>query len=477
MNATKLFITEDFLLHSPQAVELYHRYAAPMPIIDYHSHLPPQQIAADHRFANLTQIWLYGDHYKWRAMRAAGVPERFCTGDATDWEKFAKWAETVPQTLRNPLYHWTHLELHRFFRLSDRLLGPETARYIWDHCNQRLQQPEFSARGILRQMNVVLVCTTDDPTDTLEHHKALAAETGCAIKVLPTFRPDRALAFGSVQAFNEWVERLEQAADVAIGDQFPRLVEALRRRHDYFHAVGCRLSDHGIETFYADDYTSAEVAAAFSRLRCNQQPDEQSLLKFRSALLYELAVMDWEKQWTQQFHVGPLRNNNSRMYQALGPDTGFDSIGDGELARPMARFFDRLERQQKLAKTIVYNINPAHNDVVVTMLGNFQDGTIPGKMQYGAAWWFLDQKEGIERQLNALSNHGLLARFVGMLTDSRSFLSYSRHEYFRRILCNLLGGEMQQGLLPNDLGLIGSMVQNICYRNAAQYFGFDVPAV
>jgi glucuronate isomerase len=476
MSTRKPFITEDFLLQNPQAVELYHRYAAPMPIIDYHSHLPPQQIAADHRFENLTQIWLYGDHYKWRAMRAAGVPERYCTGDASDWEKFAKWAETVPQTLRNPLYHWTHLELHRFFDVCDCLLSPETAKTIWDICNQRLQQPELSARGILRQMNVVLVCTTDDPTDTLEHHKAIAAEAGFATKVLPTFRPDRAMAFGSVQAFNDWIERLEQAADMAIGDDFQRFVEALRRRHDYFHSAGCRLSDHGIETFYAADYSAGEVASAFARLRRGEQPDAETLLKFRSALLYEFAVMDWEKQWTQQFHVGPLRNNNTRMYELLGPDTGFDSIGECEIARPMAKFLDRLELQQKLTKTIVYNINPAQNEVVATMLGNFQDGSTPGKMQYGAAWWFLDQKEGIERQLDALSSHGLLARFVGMLTDSRSFLSYVRHEYFRRILCNLLGSEMQQGLLPDDMQLIGSMVQDICYRNAARYFGFHVPA-
>jgi len=472
-----VFITENFLLQNEQAVALYHDYARDMPIIDYHCHLPPQQIAADHRFANLTQIWLYGDHYKWRAMRAAGVAERYCTGDASDWEKFQKWAETVPQTLRNPLYHWTHLELKRPLGISDRLLGPDTAAGIYAECSALLAEEGFSCRGIMRRMNVVLVCTTDDPTDTLAHHAAIAADPSMHIRVLPAFRPDKGMAVASPAAFNQWVDRLAEVSDVDIKDDFGRYLEAIGRRHDCFHAMGCRLSDHGIDTFAAADYTDAEIGAFFRRIRSGKDLAPDEMLKFRSAMLYEFALLDHAKGWTQQFHIGALRNNNTRMLEASGPDTGCDSIGDFEIARPMARFLDRLDRQQRLARTIVYNLNPADNEVVATMLANFQDGSTPGKMQFGSGWWFLDQKDGMERQLGTLSNQGLLSRFVGMLTDSRSFLSYARHEYFRRILCNLLGTEIEQGLLPNDVKLIGSMVQDICYRNAAAYFGFDLRGV
>jgi glucuronate isomerase len=470
------FLTENFLLHGNQAIELYHRFAREMPIIDYHCHLPPAQIAADHQFANLTEIWLAGDHYKWRAMRTAGVPERFITGDASDWEKFQKWAETVPRTLRNPLYHWTHLELRRPFGITDKLLGPDTAAEIWDRCNALLTQKEFSCRGIMRQMKVALVCTTDDPVDTLEHHAAIAADQTMEIQVLPTFRPDKAMTVASPEAFNQWVERLAAVSGLEVGESFERYLEALRRRHEFFHQRGCRLSDHGIESIAAADYTASEIAAFFRRLRRGSPLDASETLKFQSAMLYEFAVMDHEKGWTQQYHFGAMRNNNSRMFALLGPDSGFDSIGDWEVARPMARFFDRLDREGRLAKTILYNLNPAHNEVVATMIGNFQDGSIPGKMQFGSGWWFLDQRHGMEQQLNALSNMGLLSCFVGMLTDSRSFLSYTRHEYFRRILCNLLGGEMAAGLLPNDMELVGGMVQDICYRNAARYFGFALPA-
>jgi glucuronate isomerase len=471
-----VLITENFLLQNDAAVKLYHEYACHMPIIDYHCHLPPDEIAEDHQFENLTQIWLYGDHYKWRAMRAAGVPERFCTGDASDWEKFEKWAETVPKTLRNPLYHWTHLEMKRPFGISDRLLGPETARSIWDECNAKLAQDDFSARGIMRKMNVVLVCTTDDPTDSLRHHAAIAADPAFDVRVLPCFRPDKAMAVESPKAFDAWVHRLEKAAGVEVRG-FKSFVEAIRRRHDFFHSMGCRLSDHGVETFYADDYTDAEITAIFRKVRNGQQLEGHEIAKFKSAMLHELALLDHEKGWTQQFHVGALRNNSTRMFQALGPDTGFDSMGDGELARPLSRFLDRLDREQRLAKTIIYNNNPVHNDLIATMLGNFQDGSTPGKMQFGAAWWHLDTKDGIQRQLETLSNVGLLSRFVGMLTDSRSLLSYTRHEYFRRILSNLLGTEIAEGLLPNDIGLIGRMVQDICYHNAAGYFGFELGEV
>jgi len=469
------FITENFLLHNKQAERLYHEYAADQPIIDYHCHLPPAEIAADRRFENLAQIWLSGDHYKWRAMRAAGVAERYITGDASDREKFQKWAETVPLALRNPLYHWSHLELKRPLGIADRLLGPDTAEGIWNECNAKLARPEFSARGIMRQMNVRLVCTTDDPTDSLEHHRAIAADDSFSIRVLPTFRPDRATAVESPPAFNEWVERLSAASRIDVKDDYDRFIDALRARHDFFHSQGCRLADHGLETFVADDYSVEEVAAAFRRVRGGADLPPGEIALFRSAVLEQLAAMNCDKCWVQQFHFGAMRNNNTRIFRLLGPDAGCDSIGDPQVARPMARFLDRLDRAGRLGKTIVYNLNPAHNDVVATMIGNFQDGSTPGKLQFGSGWWFLDQRDGMQRQLDSLSNQGLLSLFVGMLTDSRSFLSYTRHEYFRRILCGMLGKEMELGLLPDDLDMIGSMVRNISYGNAVRYFGFDLP--
>lgn len=474
---TDVFITENFLLSTPAAVRLYHDYARAMPILDYHCHLPPREVAEDRQFENLTRIWLAGDHYKWRAMRAGGIEERYCTGDASDWEKFEKWAELVPQTLRNPLYHWTHLELKRPFGISDRLLGPQTAKSIWDECNAKLARPEFSCRGIMRQMNVVLVCTTDDPVDSLEHHAAVAADKSFPVQMLPTFRPDKAMAIEAPAAFNAWLERLAAAAkrDIRTLDD---LRTALADRHAFFHQHGCRISDHGLETMYAEPYTEAEVAAIFRRVRDGRVPEPADVLKFKSAMLYEFAVMDHARGWTQQFHLGALRNNNSRAMAALGPDTGYDSIGDWPVAQALSRFFDRLDREDRLTRTIVYNLNPCWNELLATMIGNFQDGRTPGKMQFGSGWWFLDQRDGMERQLDTLSNQGLLSRFVGMLTDSRSFLSYTRHEYFRRILCNLLGREMEQGLLPNDFELIGGMVRDIAYHNAVRYFGFaGLPAV
>lgn len=470
-----IFITEDFLLQNDAAVQLYHEYARPMPIIDYHCHLPPQQISVDHRFENLTQIWLYGDHYKWRAMRAAGVPERCCTGDGSDWEKFQAWTQTVPKTLRNPLYHWTHLELKRPFGISDRLLSPETAQGIWDECNAKLAEPEFSCRGIMRQMNVVLVCTTDDPADDLTYHAAIAADKSFPVRVLPTFRPDRAMAVDVPDAFNTWVEHLAEVSEIEVKDSFKSYMEAIRQRHAAFHKMGCRLSDHGLETIDAEEYTGPEIQTIFRRIRRGNELRPEEVTKFRSAMLYELAAMDHERGWTQQYHLGAMRNNNTRALEQLGPDTGFDSIGDYELGGPLAKFLDRLDREERLARTILYNLNPRDNAMLASMIGNFQDGQIPGKMQFGSGWWFLDQKDGIEKQITALSNSGLLSQFVGMLTDSRSFLSYTRHEYFRRILCNLLGTEIEQGLLPRDMKLVGGMVQDICYRNAVRYFGFDLP--
>jgi glucuronate isomerase len=472
------FITEDFLLETDAARELYHRYAEHQPILDYHCHLLPQHIAEDHRFRNLAEAWLAGDHYKWRALRAAGVPERFSTGAASDWEKFLAWAETVPKLLRNPLYHWTHMELKTPFGIRDRLLGPDTARGIWEECNARLAEPGFSARGLLRRFSVVLVCTTDDPADSLEHHAALAADTSFPIQVLPTFRPDRAMAAESAPAYNAYLDRLAAAANVHIAT-YQDLLAALHARHDFFHGMGCRLSDHGLERLYADDYTEAQVAASFATVRGGRALDPDEVSRLKSALLHECAVLDAEKGWTQQFHLNVFRNTNTRLFQRLGPDVGGDSIGDFEQGRPLLRFLDRLDREGQLAQTIVYSLNPNDLELLATAIGSFQDGSVPGKMQLGSGWWFNDQLDGMTRQMNVLSNLGLLSTFVGMLTDSRSFLSYPRHDYFRRLLCTLLGAEVERGLLPRDLGLVGSMVADLCYGNAARYFGFQglpVPA-
>ncbi len=467
------FLSDDFLLHSATARQLYHFHAAPQPIIDYHCHLPPDQIAQNRQFENITQIWLYGDHYKWRAMRANGVNERFVTGDASDWEKFEKWAETVPYTVRNPLYHWTHLELRRYFGITE-LLNKESARRIYDRCNELLQTPEYSVQGLLRKMNVVTVCTTDDPADSLEYHRALAA-SDFGTRILPTFRPDKAMT-PEAPDYNQYLDRLGAAAGVGI-KTYADLRAALRQRHDFFAARGGRLSDHGLEQLYAADYTEEEVAAIFTKARAGQALSAHEVEQFKSAILIFLAELDWEKGWTQQFHLGALRNNNTRALRQLGPDTGWDSIGDFDQGRALARFLDRLDNQDKLAKTILYNLNPADNDLFAAMTGNFQDGSVAGKMQFGSGWWFLDQKDGMEKQLNALSNMGLLSRFVGMLTDSRSFLSFPRHEYFRRILCNLLGRDVENGELPaEELPWLGELVEKISYGNARDYFGFDAAA-
>jgi len=467
-----MFITEDFLLETEPARRLYHEHAAGMPIVDYHCHLPPQQIADDHRFRNLTELWLGDDHYKWRAMRWNGVPERFCSGDAGDWEKFEKWAATVPRLLRNPLYHWTHLELKRYFGIADVLLAPDTARRIWDAVNRRLPEPGFSCRGFIKRSNVEVVCTTDDPADSLAAHEAIAADPSFGIPVLPTWRSDKALAIEGGAAFNAWVDRLAEAADVAIGD-FDSFLEALERRHEFFHRHGCRLSDHGIETVWAEEYGATEVESAFRRARAGRAPTPDQAAQFKSALLVEFGRMDCRRHWTQQYHLGALRNPNSRRFSALGADAGFDGISDRTVGRPLARLLDRLERDGRLPRTILYNLNPRDNLLLAVLAGSFQDGCVPGKVQYGSGWWFLDHQDGMEKQMDALSQVGLLSRFVGMVTDSRSFLSYARHEYFRRVLCNLLGKEMSQGLLPADLALVGGMVRDICYRNAASYFGFE----
>jgi glucuronate isomerase len=465
-----MFIPADFLLETKRARALYHDFAEPLPILDFHGHLPPQDLAEDRKFENLTAIWLAGDHYKWRAMRAAGVDERFITGDAPDGEKFRAWAETVPRTLRNPLYHWTHLELARVFGIG-LPLGPPTARAVWDEANAKLAAGDLSARGILRRMNVAVVCTTDDPADDLRHHLALMATPDLTFRVFPTFRPDKALAVDDPANFSLYIDRLAQAAGMEIRS-FDDLLTALRKRHDHFHSLGCRLSDRGLETIYADDWTDREVQRTFAAARNGQAVTPAEAARFKSALLHDLAVMDWEKGWAQQYHLGALRNTNTRGLRTLGPDAGFDSIGDFELARPLARFLDRLEAEDKLARTVLYNLNPRDSEVLASMAGSFQDGRIPGKIQYGPAWWFLDQLDGMTRQLEALSNLGLLSQFIGMTTDSRSFLSFPRHEYFRRLLCGILGGEMERGLLPNDPALVGGLVRDVCYFNAERYFRF-----
>ena len=470
---TRPFIHEDFLLETEQARQLYHGYAENLPVIDYHCHLPPDQIAGDKRFRNMAEIWLGGDHYKWRAMRSDGVAELYCTGRAPDWEKFEKWAATVPHLLGNPLYHWAALELARFFDVYD-LLSPATAKEIWIACNERLADPAFSARGLMKRSNVVLVCTTDDPADSLEHHGALAADPAFNVQVLPTWRPDKGMAVEKHETFNAWVDRLASAAGVHVRD-FGTYLQALRARHDFFAQMGCRLSDHGLETIYAEEYTRGEIEAVFLKVRGGKGLDSAEIGQFKSAMLHEFAVMDHEKGWTQQFHLGVLRNNNTRMFNTAGPDTGFDSIGDFEIARPLAKFLDRLDQTNQLAKTILYNINPRDTMPLAAMLGNFQDGSVPAKMQLGSGWWFLDQKDYMEMQLRDLAAAGVLARFVGMATDSRSFLSYPRHEYFRRVLCNFLGTQMAKGFIPGDMDLVGRMVRDISCNNAAAYFGFDVP--
>lgn len=463
------FLDENFLLTGNTAQRLYHEFAKDMPIIDYHCHLPPDQIAEDRIFANITQAWLYGDHYKWRAMRANGIPEAYCTGAAGDYDKFEKWAATVPYTLRNPLYHWTHLELQRYFGIRE-ILQPDTARKIYHECNEKLQDPEYSVRSLLQKMKVEVVCTTDDPVDSLEYHRQIAAQAA-GIRVLPTFRPDRAMNADDAAAFNGYADQLEKAADMSIGS-FDAYLQALKKRHDLFAAMGCRVSDHGLDQLYAEDYTATEMETIFQKLRSGKTPDGEERKKFRSALLYELSLLDWEKGWVQQFHLGALRNNNARALRTLGPDTGWDSIGDFPQGVALSKFLDRLDTDDRLARTILYNLNPAYNELIAAMTGNFNDGSIAGKVQYGSAWWFLDQKDGMIRQLNALSNMGLLSRFVGMLTDSRSFLSYPRHEYFRRILCNLFGEEIDRGELPDDLNWTGKIIRDICYNNAKSYFGW-----
>ena len=469
------FIHDDFMLHNAAARVLFHEHAENMPIIDYHCHLMPRQIAENIQFRDITQLWLvdghYGDHYKWRAMRANGIDEAYITGTEKDsWEKFEKWAETVPYTMRNSLYHWTHIELSRVFGI-DKLLGPDTAREIFEECNAKLSTEEYRGQALIRRFNVETICTTDDPADDLRWHKMIA-EHPFGVKVLPSWRPDRAMAIEDPAAYRAYVEMLGSASGVSIAT-YTDLVDALKRRHDFFASMGCKLSDHGLDTFHAADYTQSEIDAIFRDTLEGRVPDAAARDKFVSAMLHDMAVMDAQAGWVQQFHVGAIRNNNSRMFRSIGPDTGYDSIYDASCAEAGNRFFDRLAAEDKLAKTILYCLNPKDYEVILSMAYNFNDGTVPGKMQLGSGWWFLDQEDGMRRQMNALSALGLFSRFVGMLTDSRSFISYPRHEYFRRIMCDVMGSDVESGRLPSsELGFIGRMVEDISYGNAKRYFEF-----
>jgi len=465
------FITADFLLHGRTAQTLYRTFADGRPILDYHCHLSPQEIAANRRFHNLSEIWLEGDHYKWRAMRANGIAERYCTGDAPPYEKFLAWSATVPRCLRNPLYHWTHLELQRYFGIEE-LLDERTAPSIWARANAQLQTDGLTAHGILARFDVRALCTTDDPAESLASHAAIAA-SGLRTRVYPTFRPDRALDVDQPAIFVPWIERLGRAANVDVRD-YQALLDALARRHQDFHDAGGRLSDHGLPHCYAFPCADREAEDIFQKARSGHAASPAEQHAFASSLMVFFGHLDAAKGWTKQLHLGARRNVNTRMVQTVGRDTGFDSIGDWPQVEKLAAYMDLLAQESSLPKMILYNVNPADNHAMAAMIGNFQDGSTPGKIQYGSAWWFLDQKDGMESQINALSNAGLLAHFVGMLTDSRSFMSYPRHEYFRRILCNLIGEDIDRGELPEDQELTGRLIEDICFGNAERYFGLEV---
>jgi glucuronate isomerase len=466
------FINDDFLLQTKTAQRLYHQYAEGQPILDYHNHLPPGDIAANRVFQNLFEIWLEGDHYKWRAMRANGVNEHFITGNAAPYEKFLAWAGTVPSTVRNPLYHWTHLELKRYFGITE-LLSEHTALAIWEQANAQLQTPAYSTQGILQKFGVVALCTTDDPADELTAHETIKG-SDLSTRVYPAFRPDKALGVGSPEAFNAWTDKLARVSDTHIGT-LTEFQLALEKRHDDFHALGCRLSDHGLSYCYSDFPTEAEASAIFDRARAGQTVGAEDAAGFAAHLMLFFGRLDSQHGWVKQLHLGALRNVRTRGLREIGPDTGFDSMGDWPQAASLGAYLDRLDQEHSLPKMILYNNNPADNYPLAAMIGDFQDGSVPGKIQFGSGWWFLDTKDGIEAQLNALSNNGLLSRFVGMLTDSRSFMSFPRHEYFRRILCNLIGREIESGEMPNDDALIGPLIENVCFHNARAYLGLTLP--
>lgn len=470
----KPFLDKDFLLESETAKDLYHNHASKMPIIDYHCHLDPKMIADDHRFTSITELWLGGDHYKWRVLRTNGVAEYYITGDASDWDKFEKWAATIPYCFRNPLYHWTHLELKTAFGI-DILLNPETAKEIFDKCNSQLRNnPDMTARGLMKRYKVEVVCTTDDPTDSLEYHRRIAKD-GFEVKVLPTWRPDKAMTVENPKDFIAYIKKLANSTGLKI-TTFDTFIEALKKRHDFFAEAGCKLSDHGLNEFYAEDFIEKDINKIFDKVTSDKHLTEEEVKKFKSKMLLLFGKMDAEKGWTQQFHYGTIRNSNSKMMSKLGPDSGFDSIGEWNTAESCAKFLDKLNSEGLLPKTIIYNLNPSANEVMASMIGNFQDGSVPGKIQLGSAWWFNDQLDGMTRQINALSQLGLISRFIGMLTDSRSFLSYPRHEYFRRNLCNIISHDIENGLIPYEgyeKNRIEKMIEDICYYNAKQYLNLN----
>jgi glucuronate isomerase len=463
------YLDENFLLHSPTACRLFHEVAVGQPIIDYHSHLSPREIAGNQRWDNLADIWLGGDHYKWRLLRANGVAEDLITGESTPREKFQAWAETVPFTLRNPIHHWTHLELQRYFGIS-LLLAPDTADEIWERANEKLAASDFCAHGLLQRFNVRMVGTTDDPADPLDDHHAIAA-SGLATRVLPTFRPDKAFLVDQPALLETWLGKLEEVSDCSIV-HLSDLLGALQKRHDDFHAAGGRLSDHGLGRCPALECSDAEASLIFDKARCGHAVTPQEKEQFSFYLMVFFGQLDAMRGWTKQLHLGAFRNTNTRMHGSLGPDSGYDTIGDFRQGEALVRYMDALARDGALPKMVLYNLNPADTYLFAAITGAFQDGSAAGKIQYGSGWWFLDQKRGIESQLDALSTTGLLSRFVGMLTDSRSFLSFPRHEYFRRILCNLLGGEAERGELPADFDTLANLVRSVCHENARGYFGF-----
>lgn len=463
----KNFLDDNFLLHSKTAETLYHDYAKDMPIIDYHCHISPKEIAENKNYLNITELWLGGDHYKWRALRSNGVEEKYITGDASDKEKFLKWAETMPACIGNPLYHWTHLELQRYFGIHT-LLSPQTAEEIWQKCNEMLQSAEFSTQGLIKRSNVKAICTTDDPTDSLEYHKAIAQDSTFGVKVLPAFRPDKAININR-DGFADWIEKLSQAAGLAI-KSYEDLKYALLKRIDFFHQMGCRVSDHSLEQVVYGEGTESEASTILEKALLGSSLTDTEVTKYKTQILLFLGREYAHRNWIMQFHIGTIKNANTKMLKLLGPDTGFDSIGDQEFAEALSKILNAMDQNNELPKTILYCLNPRDNDVIGTIIGCFQGDSIPGKIQFGSAWWFSDQKDGMYRQMIALANLGLLSRFVGMLTDSRSFLSYTRHEYFRRILCNLLGTWVEEGEVPNNLNLLGEMVQDICFNNAKNYF-------
>ena len=464
----KPFLNENFLLQNSIAEQLYHNHAKDLPIIDYHNHLPPDEIANDKTFSSITEVWLKGDHYKWRAMRANGIDEKYITGATSDKEQFLKWAKTVPYTMRNPLYHWTHLELQRYFGITD-LLSENTGEQIFEQTNAALLTQDFSVKGLLQKMKVEVVCTTDHPTDSLEfHEKEKKSESN--LKMLPTFRPDKFVVIDNPE-FLVFLEKLEGIIGSDIST-FDELISALERRIDYFHSLGCQLADHGLSQLFAVKLQKKNLDKILQKRKNGKKMKRKEVAVFQMVMLHELGKIYHQKKWTMQFHLGAIRNNNSRLLNLIGADVGADSIGDYEQAEGLSSFLNRLDAEGKLTKTILYNLNPRDNELFATMMGNFNDGTFAGKIQWGSAWWFLDQKDGMEKQINTLSNMGLLSRFIGMLTDSRSFLSFPRHEYFRRILCNLIGQDVANGALPNDINWLGEMVENICYKNAKRYFDF-----